>query len=261
MPLVFAFTPLVTFAGALYWTTLKDGMDPVTTFVVMAYLFLIYQPLFFLFNCWPALGTAVACSKRLQQFLLTTERCDSREILAASRSQSIILSETPVVEQGITKLQSPGQRQEKVCLVFANVTVNSRTSGIAVIKDVNISIAQASLVLVVGPVATGKSVFLKTILGETNLAHGKVLIGSETFAFCDQKPWLPNLSIRDVIVGENEYEEARYLEVLYVCMLEDDIQQLADGHQTLVGSNGIALSGGQKQRLVSHLGQRQVPSD
>ncbi|KND89223.1 ATP-binding cassette transporter abc1 [Tolypocladium ophioglossoides CBS 100239] len=41
-----------------------------------------------------------------------------------------------------------------------------------------------------------------------------------------------------------------YRKVLWACALEEDLAQLEDGDQSLVGSAGTALSGGQKQRVA-----------
>ncbi|KND86291.1 ATP-binding cassette sub-family C member 9 [Tolypocladium ophioglossoides CBS 100239] len=41
-----------------------------------------------------------------------------------------------------------------------------------------------------------------------------------------------------------------YRKVLWACALEEDVAQLENGDQSLVGSAGIALSGGQKQRVA-----------
>ncbi len=46
-------------------------------------------------------------------------------------------------------------------------------------------------------------------------------------------------------------DEVWYKKVIHVCDLEEDLDQMPDGDQTVIGSRGITLSGGQKHRIVS----------
>lgn len=55
--------------------------------------------------------------------------------------------------------------------------------------------------------------------------------------------------MRQNILFGNDFEEARYNEVVKVCALEDDFKQLPHGENTIVGERGAALSGGQKARV------------
>ena len=87
------------------------------------------------------------------------------------------------------------------------------------------------------------------LLGEADLSAGSVHVRSRDMAFCDQNPWLWNVSIRDNIVGAQAVDEIYLQTVLWACAIEEDLEQLADGAETVVGSSGAALSGGQKARI------------
>lgn len=67
-------------------------------------------------------------------------------------------------------------------------------------------------------------------------------------AYCSQEPWLPNLSIRNVIQGASNFDEIWYQEVINACCLDTDIDRLPQKDMTTVGSKGARLSGGQRQR-------------
>jgi ABC-type bacteriocin/lantibiotic exporter with double-glycine peptidase domain len=110
--------------------------------------------------------------------------------------------------------------------------------------------------VVVGPVASGKSSFLKAILGEmtpTTAASRNTTKRSRAggVAYCSQEPWLENTSIRQNILGTSVLDEKWYQTVKAICGLDPDIAQLPRGDDTRIGSRGLNLSGGQKQRVVS----------
>lgn len=68
-------------------------------------------------------------------------------------------------------------------------------------------------------------------------------------AYCDQTPFLSNSTIRDNILGFSAFHASRYTEVINATLLKIDFENLAQGDETNIGSNGITLSGGQKQRI------------
>lgn len=124
------------------------------------------------------------------------------------------------------------------------------------LKDISINVPRSSITAITGPVGCGKSTLLKTLLGETLLLNGRIKVSSdeEGVAYCDQNPWLVSGTIRDNIVGDSnnpELDAEWYETTLWACCLEHDLDNLTDGDDAQVGSNGNALSGGQRQRIVS----------
>ena len=66
-----------------------------------------------------------------------------------------------------------------------------------------------------------------------------------------QNPYIFNMSIRDnlKLVKNNLSDEEMYNACKIAC-LDDFIQELPDGYDTIIGEGGVNLSGGQKQRLA-----------
>lgn len=126
-----------------------------------------------------------------------------------------------------------------------------------ILENVNIDIATGKLTIISGPTGSGKSTLLRVILGEVVPAHGSVSLSTLQIAYCAQRPWLPNGTIKEAIHGTTsiygsggQEHEKWYNEVINMCSLTHDIDLLADGDQTQIGSRGLNLSGGQRQRVV-----------
>ncbi|KJZ74889.1 hypothetical protein HIM_05798 [Hirsutella minnesotensis 3608] len=120
-----------------------------------------------------------------------------------------------------------------------------------VLRDINLQIELGTFTVVVGPVGSGKSSLLHSILGETiSKTGGASEVKRPRIAFCSQEAWLENTTARQSIIGPYAYEENWYNTVRTACALDSDLQCLAKGDLTSVGSNGSSLSGGQRQRIA-----------
>jgi ABC-type bacteriocin/lantibiotic exporter with double-glycine peptidase domain len=108
--------------------------------------------------------------------------------------------------------------------------------------------------MIIGSVGSGKSSLLKAILGELSCDGGVIRVCSKSMAYCSQTPWLPNTGIREIVTGfpeEMDIDREWYDSVMHACAFDEDVSQMPNRDDTLVGSRGLTLSGGQKQRLVS----------
>ncbi|CAG9814463.1 unnamed protein product [Phaedon cochleariae] len=134
-------------------------------------------------------------------------------------------------------------------LSLRNLTVkwNSHNSDTA-LENINLSIPDGNLVGIIGPVGSGKSSLLQTILGELDVIEGTSRING-TISYASQEPWVFAATIRQNIIFGQEYDKKRYLDVIQVCALEKDFQQFENGDLTIVGDRGASLSGGQKARI------------
>lgn len=100
---------------------------------------------------------------------------------------------------------------------------------------------------VTGPIGCGKSTALKALL----VKYGQATTPPRLIAFCGQTPWIHEGTIRGNIIGESEFDDQRYKNVIWSCALDADIASMPAGDDTRVDSGGMGLSGGQRQRIVS----------
>lgn len=101
---------------------------------------------------------------------------------------------------------------------------------------------------IIGPVGSGKSTILHTILQELEIDRGELIING-VISYSAQEPWLFEGTVRQNILFTEEYDENRYKDVIRVCALERDLELLPYADLTIVGERGISLSGGQKARV------------
>ncbi|KAJ2744217.1 hypothetical protein GGI20_003149 [Coemansia sp. BCRC 34301] len=115
-----------------------------------------------------------------------------------------------------------------------------------------LQVTQGQFVAVVGKVGAGKSSLLLAILGEMPLVRGTALVDrvSLQFAHVSQTPWLMSTTIRENILFGLAYDDTWYSKVIDACELRHDVDHLAQGDLTVVGSGGMALSGGQRVRVA-----------
>lgn len=227
--------PVVVFAGARFWTRAANPMTVPEIFATYAIIFIVALPISELLGYLPYYASGWACVIRIQKFLLLGELSDKRE-------------PGPLPRPDMTEKSAQVVVPRPYAVEMSHVSFTSDMSG-PVLRDVSLRIATGSVAMVYGAVGTGKSAFLKSILGELPIDTGVIDVTSRHIAYADQTPWIQNLTIQDNIIGPFPFIEELYDQVIYACALNKDLDELPDGDQTMTGSNGCNLSGGQKQRL------------
>lgn len=234
-----AMTPVAVLAGARFWTRASNPMTVSETFAAYAAIFIAALPLNNLLGHFPYYASGYACLLRIQNFLLLPEIQDQRECPQADAT------ETEKSDGATTNAP-----QSAYAVEMNNVSTKSEASG-HILQDVSLRIPSGSLAMMHGTVGSGKSAFLKALLGELKIDAGTIRVSTKRISYTSQSPWIQNTSIKDNVIGLSQFVDSRYKEVLFACALDKDLSELPQGDQTMAGSNGCNLSGGQKQRLVS----------
>ncbi|KAJ8979911.1 hypothetical protein NQ317_005347 [Molorchus minor] len=126
-----------------------------------------------------------------------------------------------------------------------NLTVKwNPSSSDTALQNLNLNVPRGKLIGVIGPVGSGKSSLLQTILGELELVTGTIEING-SLSYASQEAWVFAATIRQNILFGAEYDKKSSSRVCF----GKGFKQFADGDQTIVGDRGASLSGGQKARI------------
>ena len=126
---------------------------------------------------------------------------------------------------------------------------NSESKGVNFkLKDISFKVKSGELLTIVGPVASGKSTLLLSLLGELKSYTGTVDVKGKVF-YVSQQPWVFTASIKQNIIFGNAFDKRKFDKIIEVCSLKKDLELLSFGMNTLVGEKGINLSGGQRARI------------
>ena len=116
------------------------------------------------------------------------------------------------------------------------------------LKNVSLKATSGQLVGVTGPVGSGKTSLLMSILEELPVSAGETsCIGK--IAYVSQTPWVFSGTMRENILFGKTFVEQKYFEIIKACDLTVDISRFPKGDLTEIGQRGVILSGGQRARV------------
>ncbi|CAI0646944.1 unnamed protein product [Colletotrichum noveboracense] len=231
-------SPVVAFA--MYMAIIsKSGetLDATKLFAALSLVILLASPLFFMFETVLDLSAALGCFHRIENYLCQPPRNDYRSFPSSPSIKS-------------SHNGNGSSHGENIEVRAKDVSFRWKQESVPVVYGLNFSVGAGELAMVVGSVASGKTTFLKGLLGEVPYVDGLVSLSSSKISWCEQSPWLINETIRKNITCFSEFDESLYRQVLTACDLEKDLAIFPEGDRTLIGSKGLALSGGQKQRIA-----------
>jgi len=178
--------------------------------------------------------------------------------LQGERLADIVLT-TPEAESSVRPAVVPLQPK----IELRGVTFKYSDAEPPVLADCSLMVEPGEAVAIVGPSGCGKTTLLKIMLGIHAPERGEILVGDVNLRHLGLAAWRKMIgtvmqddqlfagSITDNIAFfDGDPDMAWVRECAKLAAVDDEIQALPMGYDTLVGDMGASLSGGQKQRIL-----------
>jgi ATP-binding cassette subfamily B protein len=186
------------------------------------------------------------------------------EIIAPEPASALVEYHPPYVLQAAPRPTPPARRAEDRLETLEvrglSYTYPGSSRGIA---NVDLTVKRGQFVVVTGRIGSGKSTFARALLGLLPAQAGEVrwngqrvddtgsFLAPPRVAYTSQVPRLFSESLRENILLGLPDEPGRLEAVVRAAVLEQDVQALDKGLDTVVGPRGVRLSGGQVQRAAA----------
>ncbi|NNV58022.1 ABC transporter ATP-binding protein [Limnovirga soli] len=182
---------------------------------------------------------AAASQKRLNEFLQTTPNIQSPAPTAADTQQ----------------LNGD--------IAFNNVSFTYQHTGIQALKHFNLTIKEGQKILVLGRTGSGKSTMAQLLLRFFDANEGNITINGKDLRNIPLHNLRNNISyvpqdvflFSDTVAGNISFGLPHIADMNTITHaatmagIHQELSDLPNGYETMVGERGVTLSGGQKQRL------------
>lgn len=189
------------------------------------------------------------------QFLVKSRQSQ----VSIGRLMELELHPTMVKPSGIV----PAQSATGGALRFEKVSFGFPDSPRQILSSVDVTVEPGETVALVGRVGSGKTWLTNLVPRLVDPGEGRITLdgldirGYEVsslrrdIGYVPQEPVLFSDTVRNnVLLGREDIDEATINWALETAQLKGDVDRLADGMDTQIGTRGVSLSGGQKQRLA-----------
>ncbi len=172
-----------------------------------------------------------------------------------TRIEKLLAEENDVVEKENTIPAHNGRLE---------YNINSFSyAGEETLSDIKFAIDKGQTLGIVGVTGSGKTTLLKLLLREYDVEDGSINLNNHNIkdyklkdlrsliGYVPQDQVLFAMSIKENIrFADTKYTDKQVEDITKVCGIYDDIVNMTDGFDTIIGERGVSLSGGQKQRIA-----------
>ena len=144
-----------------------------------------------------------------------------------------------------------------------NLTYNYPGCVDKVLENINISIKSGKSLGIIGVLGSGKTTLMNLLLKLYEVPNGKIYIDGKdindiktdeirnNICYITQDNFLFSTTLKkNINLFRDIYDDIDILESTKLAMIYEEIENMSDGINTIIGEKGIDLSGGQKQRAA-----------
>lgn len=145
---------------------------------------------------------------------------------------------------------------------FENVSFGYKDNR-TILKDVSFEIPEGKKVAIVGPSGSGKSTIARLLFRFYDVDQGCIYVNDQAVDQVTQESLRKSIGVvpQDTVLfndsigynisyGDTEAGQEQVQVAARMANLENFIEQLPEGYDTVVGERGLKLSGGEKQRIA-----------
>ena len=189
-----------------------------------------------------------------------------------------VISLLPIISKGLESVDSIGDillnndiedtggrrklKNLKGSIEFKNVSFKFRKADGSTLKNLSFSVNPGETIAFVGASGAGKSTILNLVIGFLRTTSGNIYIDGEDINNLNLKEYRKNISVvpqmpilftgtirENITYGSDEVSEEHLAQIIRSANLDEFIDSLPDGLDTMVTEHGANLSGGQRQRI------------
>jgi len=180
----------------------------------------------------------------------------------ASLSDALALLNQPLPQHSI------GNRGKVIRLVkeisFQNIDFQYSETQTLALKKINLTINKGDRLGIIGRTGSGKSTLTDILMALLTPTNGRILVDNQVITPSNAYQWQKNIAhvpqniyFSDLTIAENiaigmsavEMNQDRIRSVIRSAQLDEVIDSLPLGVNTIIGERGVRLSGGQRQRI------------
>ena len=190
-------------------------------------------------------------------FTHNTIGLESAEILRGADADD----STTISKENVEKTPLFGQIDKT--LTFTDVSFKYNPLSEDVLKNINLTLPQGKVTAIVGTSGSGKTTLVKLLLGMYTPSQGRLTLGRLKLQNINPAVWRQQCGavmqdgyvFSDTIANntaesDDRVNKTKLLHAVQVANIQDFIESLPLGYNTVIGARGSGISQGQRQRLL-----------
>lgn len=166
-------------------------------------------------------------------------------------------------EESLLSIGNSSILPEKKSIYLDNVHFQYTVNSPAVLKNIYLKIPENKITAIVGGSGSGKSTLLKLLIRLYQPSYGEIRLDKMNMASVNLRKWrdlcgvvmqdgkiFSDTILNNIVLDDERIDYDKLKEVVGIAQIDEEIQSMPKGFDTVVGETGRGLSGGQKQRLL-----------
>lgn len=166
-------------------------------------------------------------------------------------------------EEELLSIGSTTILPENKTISLENVHFQYTHNAPLVLRNIYLQIPENKITAIVGGSGSGKSTLLKLLVRLYKPSHGEIKMDTMNVNSINLRRWrdmcgvvmqdgkmFSDTILNNIVLDDEKINYDRLREVCIIAQIEDEINAMPKGFETLIGETGRGLSGGQKQRLL-----------